>query len=464
MVLGCTSDAGKSFLVTALCRWFSRRGESVVPFKAQNMSNNAAVCPGGGEIGRAQWLQAKASRIQPDVRMNPILLKPESDTRSQVVVLGRYDPEITRTPWLERKTRLWPIVTSSIDSLSRDFGRIVAEGAGSPAEPNLMRYDLVNIAVAQYLGAACYLVADIDRGGAFAHLLGTYETLDPEDRGLIRGFVLNKFRGDPALLLDARQWLEDRTGVPTAALVPFRRSILPEEDSFFHRAKGGVGQIRIALVVYPYASNLDEFDPLAYEDGIDLVPVYKAEDIEGAAAIILPGSKSTTASLAYLRTSGLAGRVARAAKEGIPIYGVCGGLQMLGKDILDPIAIEGADAEGLGLLDITTEFLPEKTVGLRSVECEDGSRVSGYEIHHGLSHARARARPHLAEGLGWRSDNVTGVYLHGIFENTDYRQRFLSSLGWRGTSLDWGARIDSELDAIADIVDESGWNRDLEGL
>jgi adenosylcobyric acid synthase len=305
MVLGCSSDAGKSFLAAALCRWFARRGERVAPFKAQNMSNNAGVCADGSEIGRAQYLQALAAGVPPEARMNPVLLKPESDTRSQVVLMGRHDPELTATPWLERRDRLWPAITAALDSLLRDFNRVVLEGAGSPAEPNLMRHDLVNLAVARRAGAACYLVADVDRGGAFAHLLGTWLTMDAADRTLLCGFVLNKFRGDPTLLLDARDWLRDRTGVPTVAVVPYRRHLLPEEDSFFHaKPERQVGKTRVALVLYPYASNLDEFDPLIHEEGVDVVPIERPEDLEGVAAILLPGSKNTVASLDHCAASG----------------------------------------------------------------------------------------------------------------------------------------------------------------
>src|SRR5205085_3094039 len=212
---------------------------------------------------------ALAAGVAPEARMNPVLLKPETDTRSQVVVMGRHDPTLTATPWLERRGPLWSTIAGALDSLLRDFDRVVLEGAGSPAEPNLMRYDLVNLAVARRSGAACYLVADIDRGGAFAHLLGTWQTIDAPDRRLLRGFVLNKFRGDPALLLDGPEWLQTRTGVPTVAVVPYRRHLLPEEDSFFHRPRMPQGKTRVALVVYPYASNLDEFDPLIHEEGVD---------------------------------------------------------------------------------------------------------------------------------------------------------------------------------------------------
>ena len=461
MVLGCTSDAGKRFLSTALCRWLARRGERVAPFKAQNMSNNAAVCADGAEIGRAQYLQALAAGVAPEARMNPVLLKPEADTHSQVVVMGRFDPVLTRTPWLERRAKLWPLIASAYDSLAADFDRVVIEGAGSPAEPNLMAYDLVNLAVARHAGADCYLVADIDKGGAFAHLLGTWHTLDPADRGLIKGFVLNRFRGDPALLLDARQWLEDKTGVPTVALVPFRRHVLPEEDNFFHRTPDSAsGRLRIGLVLYPWASNLDDFDPLAHEPGVDLVPVRTRDDLTNLAAVLLPGSKNTAASLAYLREQGLAARLSALATSGVPLYGVCGGLQMLGRVIHDPDGLEGpagSSVAGLGLLDVETTFASEKVTRQTRVACTDGGSVEGYEIHLGQTTSGPLAHPHLADGLGFRQGNVTAVYLHGIFANDAYRYRFLETLGWHGTPTSWQARLNAEFDRVADLVDESGW-------
>jgi len=465
MVLGCTSDAGKSFLSAALCRWFARKGERVAPFKAQNMSNNAAVCPDGSEIGRAQFLQAQAAGVVPDARMNPVLLKPEADTHSQVVVMGRYSPLLTRTPWLERREKLWPVICSAYDSLAADFGRVVIEGAGSPAEPNLMAYDLVNLAVARYTGAACYLVADIDRGGAFAHLLGTWQTLEPADRPLIRGFVLNKFRGDPELLLDAREWLLERTGVPTVALVTYRRHLLPEEDNFFHRAPAASkGHVRIGLLLYPWASNLDDFDPLAHQEGVDVIPVRTAEDLEALDALLLPGSKNTAGSLSFLREQGFAALLTAMAASGLPVYGICGGLQMLGRTIADPEGMEGpagSSVPGLGLLDVETTFATEKITRQTRVSCFDGGSVEGYEIHVGQTCAGPSAKPHLAEGLGFRQGNVTGVYLHGIFTNDHYRYRFLEALGWTGGHEAWKTRIEAELDTVADLVDESGWAKDL---
>ncbi len=273
MILGCTSDAGKSFLVAAACRHFSNAGLRVAPFKAQNMSNNAAVTSDGLEMGRAQYLQALAARAVPQARMNPVLLKPSADTYSQVIVLGRFDPEITAVPWMERKARLWPIVQAALRGLIEENDLVVIEGAGSPAEINLRGGDIVNTAVARECGADVYLVADIDRGGAFAHLLGTWMCLLPDEQALVKGFVLNKFRGDPSLLGNAMEWLRERTGVPTVANIPMVDHALPEEDTLHHRAEPVVGHVNIALIAYPYASNLDEFDPLIYEPGVTVVPI-----------------------------------------------------------------------------------------------------------------------------------------------------------------------------------------------
>src|SRR5690348_14066630 len=243
MIMGCTSDAGKSFLVTALCRHLVDRGLRVAPFKAQNMSNNAAVTPDGAEIGRAQYLQALAARVTPQARMNPVLLKPQADTSSQVIVMGRVEPTIGRLPWIERKRVLWPIVCEALHSLLRDYEQIVIEGAGSPAEVNLRAGDIVNMSVARECQAHVYLVADIDRGGAFAHLLGTWHCFAPEERARIKGFVLNKFRGDSTLLGNAMEWLQEKTGIPTVALVPLVHHTLPEEDTFQHRAQCDPRQI-----------------------------------------------------------------------------------------------------------------------------------------------------------------------------------------------------------------------------
>ena len=456
MVMGCASDAGKSFLAAALCRHFANRGLSVAPFKAQNMSNNAAVTAAGGEIGRAQWLQARAARIEPDVRMNPILLKPSAETWSQVVALGRVDEVIANTPWLERRPLIWPIVRGALRELLGEVEQLVIEGAGSPAEINLKPTECVNFAVAKECGAAVYIASDIDRGGSFAHLLGTWECLDADERALVRGFVLNRFRGDPALLLDAPQWLERRTGVPVVATVPYVRHALPEEDALHHDAEPVFGDVNLALVLYPYASNLDEWDPLIHEQGVTVVPVDRLRSLAAFDAILLPGSKNTVASLAHLRASGLDREIAAAAHAGRAVFGVCGGLQLLGKRILDPENVEGGSAEGLGLLDVTTTFGRAKTVRLREVE-HAGGMLAGYEIHHGTSEPGPGVRALLPEGLGFASGSVAGVYLHDLPRNTAWRQSFLEGLGWRGRAEDFELRLDGELERIAGLVETSGW-------
>ncbi|MCL6511036.1 MAG: cobyric acid synthase [Anaerolineae bacterium] len=458
MLMGCTSDAGKSFLCTALCRYFANQGIRVAPFKAQNMSNNAAVTPDGLEIGRAQYAQALAARIQPEARMQPVLLKPQGDTQSQVVVLGRYAPAITATPWLARKPLLWDVVRNSLHSLLHDFELVIIEGAGSPAEVNLRQSDIVNMRVALEAQADVYLVADIDRGGAFAHLLGTFLCLEPDERAHVKGFVLNKFRGDPALLGDGMAWLQTRTGVPTVAVIPMIPHLLPEEDNIaaIGQREARSAQVRIALIAYPYASNFDEFDPLRHEKGVALMPVRAREPLDKYDAIILPGSKNTAASLRFLLRSGLAAEVVRAARCGVMIYGVCGGMQMLGQALRDPLGLEGGDMAALGLLDVTTELRLHKVTSQRTVRWLDGGEVRGYEIHHGFTVAGPRAQPHLAEGLGWQQDNVIGVYLHDLFANTAYRQWWLSMLGWRGTAQDWTARLDAEFDRVANLA-ASGW-------
>ncbi len=457
MIMGCTSDAGKSFLVAALCRYFSNRGLRVAPFKAQNMSNNAAVTSEGLEMGRAQYVQALAARTEPQVRMNPVLLKPIADTSSQVVVKGKVDHAISTQPWLERRDYLWPIVRDALHSLVADYDQVVIEGAGSPAEINLRRGDIVNMSVALECRANVYLAADIDRGGAFAHLLGTWSCLEPDERALIKGFVLNKFRGDQALLGNARDWLQERTGVPTVAIIPMIRHALPEEDTFHHRSGHIPGHVNIALILYPYASNLDEFDPLIYERGVSVVPVREPTPLTDFDAIILPGSKHTAASLRYLREVGLADEVICAAQKGIPILGVCGGMQLLGRHVMDPLRVESGDFPALGLLDVTTTLSVEKITRQRSVTWNGSGELRGYEMHHGLTEAGPEAKVDLDDGLGWQQGKIRGVYLHGLFENTTYRQHFLGQLGWHGRAEDWQKRVDADLERIARLIDDSEW-------
>ncbi|MCX6048325.1 MAG: cobyric acid synthase [Chloroflexi bacterium] len=457
MIMGCTSDAGKSFLVTALCRHFANQGLRVAPFKAQNMSNNAAVTTEGLEIGRAQYLQALAARIPPQARMNPVLLKPSAETYSQVIVLGKFHPEISALPWLARKPQLWPIVREALQSLLADYDQVVIEGAGSPAEVNLRQSDIVNMRVALECQADVYLVADIDRGGAFAHLLGTWMCLEPAEQALIKGFVLNKFRGDQALLGNAMDWLQERTGVPTVAIVPMVRHALPDEDTFHHRAAAVPGQINIALLLYPYASNLDEFDPLIHTPGVNVVPIRTLTSLQDFQAVILPGSKNTVESLRYLRQTGLEREVLGAATRGQLILGVCGGMQLLGRDIFDPSHLESGDSAGLNLLELTTTLAPYKITQQRETDWLNGGTVHGYEIHHGQTQAGSSVQPHLADGLGWQQANIYGVYLHGLLENTQYRQWFLEQVGWRGQAEDWAALVEAELEKAAQLVTATGW-------
>lgn len=455
MVLGTSSGAGKSWLATALCRHYARLGLKVAPFKAQNMSNNARVVatPDGclGEIGSAQYFQALAAGAVPDVRMNPLLLKPEADTRSQVVMLGRASDELGALPWHDRGPRVWPVIAQALDELRASHDVVVIEGAGSPAEINLQGSDIVNLRVARHAGARCLLVADIDRGGAFAHLYGTWALLPEADRALIRGFVLNKFRGDAALLAPAPEMLREKTGVPIVATIPMRwKHGLPEEDGVFddRSAASGAVHTTVAVVAYPRISNLDEFQPLKNVPGVRLVWARSPAECAGADWLVLPGSKATASDLAWLRAQGLDRAVAEHAAQGRAVLGICGGLQMLGEALVDPHGIDG-NAPGLGLLPLVTVFEADKTV--RHAQARFGRMhgpwralagvgVAGYEIHHGQTaqHPAMAAKGDVAReaipGLAWQNaaGNVLGLYLHGLFEDA----RVLQALfGERGRSL-----------------------------
>ncbi|NVO07924.1 MAG: cobyric acid synthase, partial [Rhodoferax sp.] len=370
MVLGTTSGAGKSWLTTALCRYYQRQGLKVAPFKAQNMSNNARVVAsdsGQGEIGSAQYFQSLAAKAVPDVRMNPLLLKPEHDTHSQVVLMGQVNEAFSRMAWRERSEHVWPVIAQALDALRGENDVVVIEGAGSPAEINLSSSDIVNMRVALHAQAACLLVTDIDRGGAFAHLYGTWALLPENERALIKGFVLNKFRGDAGLLAPAPQMLQDRTGIPTVATLPmWWQHGLPEEDGVFDDrsiTSGAVTQT-VAVIAYPRISNLDEYQPLKNIPGVRLQWVRSPSEISGLKPtdwIILPGSKNTSGDLAWLRSQGLDAAVARHAQAGGAVLGICGGLQMLGEALIDPHGVDG-NAPGLGLLPLVTVFAAEKTV------------------------------------------------------------------------------------------------------
>ena len=459
MVLGTTSAAGKSWLATALCRWYARRGLKVAPFKAQNMSNNARVVA-GGEIGSAQYFQALAARAEPEVRMNPLLLKPERDTASQVVLLGQVDEALTREPWRGRSAKVWPQVAAAFDALRAENDVVVIEGAGSPAEINLKDSDIVNMRVAVRGNARCLLVTDIDRGGAFAHLYGTWALLPREEQALIAGFVLNKFRGDGALLAPGPQQLQALTGIPTVATLPmWWQHGLPEEDGVFDERSRATGAVQrtVAVIAYPRISNVDEFQPLKNVPGLRLVWARSPADVAGADWIILPGSKHTSGDLAWLRAQSLDRAVAAHAGQGGAVLGICGGLQMLGEALVDAHGIDG-NGPGLGLLPLVTAFEKDKTVRRTRTRFGpvDGPwsalsnvAVAGYEIHHGQTAqhpAMTSGRAVMPDQLAWQNaeGNVLGLYLHGLFEDA----AVLAALfGAQAPSLD---RV---FDGLADFID-----------
>lgn len=466
MVLGTTSGAGKSWLATALCRHYARQGLKVAPFKAQNMSNNARVVA-GGEIGSAQYFQALAAKVEPDVRMNPLLLKPERDTHSQVVLLGQVDEALTRMAWRERSAHVWPAVAQALDALLAENDVVVIEGAGSPAEINLMGSDIVNLRTARHANARCVLVSDIDRGGAFAHLYGTWALLPPEDRALIRGFVLNKFRGDASLLAPAPQLLQEKTGVPTVATLPmWHQHGLPEEDGVFDDRHTGAGEIKttIAVIAYPRISNLDEFQPLKNIPGVHLKWARCPAELQGVDTIILPGSKHTSGDLAWLRVQGLDRAIAAHAEQGGAVLGVCGGLQMLGEALVDPHGIDG-NAPGLGLLPLVTAFEPAKTVQRTRATFApvagpwsplSGVTVQGYEIHHGQTAqlpamaAVGNVARELMPGLAWQNaaGNVLGLYLHGLFEDPAALQALFGRPGLQVPTLE------AVFERMADFIEQ----------
>jgi adenosylcobyric acid synthase len=460
MVAGTGSHVGKSVLAAALCRMYARRGLRVAPFKAQNMALNSFVTAEGGELGRAQAYQADAAGIEPHVDMNPILLKPSSQTGSEVIVLGRPVGHMSVREYHAYQRQVWPVVTAALDRLRAANDLIVVEGAGSIAEINLRDHDIVNMKVALYARAPVLLVADIDRGGVFASLFGTVELLEPEERALVRAFVINKFRGDASLLDSGIRFLEERTAIPTLGVIPYLSDWRgDEEDSLGiedrqRRTKPNAA-VRIAVVRLPFISNYTDFDALSDEQDVSVVFVTSPRELEGKAAIILPGTKSTIDDLRWLRESGLADAIVAKAAEGVPVVGICGGYQMLGKVILDPNRVESTvfSAQGLGLLDIETVFGGDKRTVRVTGELTgagigpEGTPVSGYEIHMGRSRRGPSARPLLRlkkrgghvgtagsdrdshdEGAVSLDGTVFGSYVHGLFDHLAVRDRFLNSL------------------------------------
>lgn len=474
MVQGTSSSAGKSLLAAALCRIFARRGWKVAPFKAQNMSNNAAVCPDGSEIGRAQALQALAAGTTPRAEMNPVLLKPEGNAHSQVIVEGRLWKRLAARDYYDAKKDLWPIVTRSLDSLRADHDLVVIEGAGSPVELNLSENDIVNMAVAQYARAPVLLVGDIDRGGIFAQLLGTLWLLTPSQRELVQGLLVNKFRGDPGLFAPGVRLLEEKGDVPVWGVIPWiDRLLLPEEDAvclerrdFWGNVDPSSGsdteskprgdkpavsdpsELDIALIHFPHIANFDDFDPLVAEAGVHLRRVRAVHELGRPRVVILPGTKSTMDDLVWLKATGLGEAIRNLAAEGVHIVGICGGYQMLGRRLRDPDQVESSAGElpGLGLLPLETQFCSGKLT--RQVEAtilDDrhcpgcrGMTLRGYEIHVGRTFSsqgclrRSRTDSEEAsrelDGAVSGDGTVWGCYLHGLFENDHFRRAWIDHL------------------------------------
>jgi len=460
MIQGTASHVGKSVLVAAFCRLFAREGVRVAPFKAQNMALNSFVTSAGGEIGRSQAFQAQAAGIEPTVHMNPILLKPSSEHDAQVVLLGRPVAPMDVREYHDYQAHAWQAVTESLAFLRETHDVVVIEGAGSPAEINLRERDIVNMRVAALADAPVLLVGDIDRGGVFAALVGTMVLLTPEERARVRGFLINKFRGDVSLLEPGLESLRLHTGVPTLGVIPYLRDLrIDEEDSLAvegrrQTANPHGGDIDIAVIRLPYISNFTDFDALEQQPGVSVRYISRPGELKQPDLIILPGTKSTVADLDWLRRSGLAERIVSLAGQGTPVIGICGGYQMLGREIADPLRVESAmtRVQGLGLLDVRTVFAPEKTtVQVEGEVAADtpllpGAKrtpVSGYEIHMGRSEHLGEARPFLRmkrrgtcpvnepEGAVSADGSVLGTYLHGIFDSEAVRRALLGALGQR---------------------------------
>ncbi len=450
LVAGMTSDAGKSVVTTGLCRAFTRRGISVAPYKAQNMSNNSMVVrgPGGepGEIGRAQWVQALAAGVEPEVAMNPVLLKPGSDRRSHVVRMGQPDGDVSARDWHDGRARLAESAFAAFDDLRSRFDLVVAEGAGSPAEINLRASDYVNMGLARHGAVPTIVVGDIDRGGWFAAAYGTVMLLDDADRALVKGFVVNKFRGDVDLLRPGLADLESRTGRPTYGVLPWHPDLwLDSEDALdLEGRRSGQGARRVAVVRLPRISNFTDVDALGLEPGLDVAFASDPSRLADADLVVLPGTRATLADLGWLRERGLDRAILAHAAAGRPVLGICGGCQMLGRTIADPDGVEGpagAVVEGLGLLDLTTTFSPEKTLRLHE--------PAGYEIHHGRVTGETRA------------GSVTGTMVHGALEDDAARSSYLQEALGLAAEASFPAARERRLDLLGDLVEE---HLDLDGL
>ncbi|MFN8223826.1 MAG: cobyric acid synthase [Gaiellales bacterium] len=456
-IQGVSSNAGKSVLTTALARAFARRGVRVAPFKAQNMSNNARVVS-GGEIGVAQYLQALAAGIEPDVRMNPILVKPEGDNRSQLVLLGKVDRQLSRASWLERPPSLWPVAEQALRELLAEYDLVLLEGAGSPAETNLRASDLANMRAAHAADAPVVLVADIDRGGAFAHLHGTWSLVTNEDRARLHGFVLNRFRGDPGLLEPAPHDLERSTGMRYLGWLPFVDHGLPDEDGAA-TPTAPVAGVSVGVVRYPTASNLDELKLLEQVAAVSWIG--RPEEVDDPTLLVLPGSKHVAADLDWLRATGIAARIVARAAAGKPVLGICGGLQMLGGTISDPDGVDG-ERDGLGLLPVSTAFAAEKRTAMVRVRfgklappfaALSGVEAAGYDIRHGETSPVGSARAADAEERAFQAGPVLGLASHGVLASPDVLVALVGARPARD--------LEGVFEGLADLVEQQ---LDLEGL
>jgi adenosylcobyric acid synthase len=447
-------------LVAGLCRAAKLRGLSVAPFKPQNMSNNAAVTLDGGEIGRAQALQALACGLEPHTDMNPVLLKPESETGSQVVVQGKRIATVKARDYAALKPSLMAPVLESFARLKGLHDLVIVEGAGSPAEVNLRSGDIANMGFARAAECPVVLVGDIDRGGVIAQIVGTQAVLDPADNAMIAGFLINKFRGDPRLFDEGYRLIAARTGWRGFGVVPFFAGAhkLPAEDALDLPKGGGAGAFKVAALVLSRIANFDDLDPLAQEPGVSLTMVRAGEVIPADTdLVIIPGSKSTRGDLAYLRAQGWDVDLAALLRRGARVLGICGGYQMLGQLVRDPEGIEGPAGEtaGLGHLDIVTEMTPDKRLTrTQAVHAATGLPMQGYEIHIGRSEGADRARPFAfvegaAEGAVSADGRVMGSYLHGMFAEDAFRAGFLRQIGAAASGLSYGAGVEATLDALA---------------
>ncbi|MBF0219829.1 MAG: cobyric acid synthase [Gammaproteobacteria bacterium] len=466
MVQGTSSDAGKSVVATALCRLYRRRGYAVAPFKPQNMALNSGVTVDGGEIGRAQMLQAEAAMIEPHSDMNPVLLKPHSDTGAQVIIQGRAVANMDARSFHRFKREAMVPVLDSFHRLQQRYPLIIAEGAGSPAEINLRQHDIANMGFAEAVDAKVILVADIERGGVFAQLLGTLELLSDSERRRVVGLVINRFRGDVALLQSGIEWLQQRSGIAVLGVIPYLADLHLDGEDSLSRAAASVNvaaqRLKVIVPALPRLSNHTDFDPLQGHPQVNLHYIAAGEAIPGADLIILPGSKSVCHDLAWLRANGWETAIKRHLRYGGKLLGICGGLQMLGEEITDPLQIEGASGcRGLGLLSLTTQLDRVKVLRQCHGTLQDGSRISGYEIHAGRSSGEALARPLLtsewgAEGCCSLDDQIRATYWHALFEHPE---ALASLLRWGGlaqpVAQDYRQLREAAIERVAAVVSDS---------